>query len=135
MRIAAYIDAGCRPTNPGPGAAGAVIVYPDGRERRISTRLGHTTNQRAEIFAAIFALYQLPRGSAVEIHTDSNYVVQTMNGVWRRNTNLDAWDWLDEACARHEDVGFRWLRGHAGNPRQEIAHALVADALREKRPA
>ena len=50
-----YTDGAAR-GNPGPGGAGVVIVFPDGRRRRLSRPLGHTTNNRAELLAVRLAL-------------------------------------------------------------------------------
>src|ERR1700738_1047737 len=38
--------------------------------------------------------------------------------------NIDLWQRLDAAAARHQ-VGWEWVRGHAGHPENERADALA----------
>lgn len=80
--------------------------------------LGPATNQQAEIVAACIGLEALLRPCRANIVTDSRYVVETMNGRFRRRANHALWDRLDRAVAGHE-VTWQWVRGHAGHPEQE----------------
>lgn len=101
-------------------AAAAAILEYNGRRRAVAHYIGPSTNQRSEITAAAFALRSLKEPCIVILRTDSQYVVETMNGNFRRKSNLDLWRELDEAAAPHE-VTYEWLRGHNGNPEQEAA--------------
>ncbi|MCB2137058.1 MAG: ribonuclease HI, partial [Rhodobacteraceae bacterium] len=125
----AYTDGACS-GNPGPGGWGVLLIARDGVEvvktRELSGGEADTTNNRMELLAAISALETLRRASALTIVTDSAYV---KNGVsqwihgWKRNgwrtadkkpvKNVDLWQRLDEAQARHE-VTWEWIKGHAG---------------------
>ena len=79
--------------------------------------------------AAIEALRALDPGVPVILRSDSQYLVKTMNEGWRRTKNLDLWKQLDGEVARHE-VRFEWVRGHAGDARNEEADALAREAAR-----
>ncbi|MGQ9896218.1 MAG: ribonuclease HI [Acidobacteriota bacterium] len=80
--------------------------------------LGTFTNQQAEIVAACIGLEALQRPCRAVVMTDSRYVVETMNGNFRRRANHPLWERLDQAAAAH-DVTWRWMPGHAGYPEQE----------------
>jgi len=104
---------------------------------------GETTNNRMELTAPIMALETLTRPCVAELHTDSTYV---RNGItkwmksWKRNgwqtsakqpvKNVDLWQRLEEACARHE-VEWFWVKGHAGVPDNELADQLATRGMQE----
>jgi len=148
MRVVAYTDGSSR-GNPGPGGYGAVLLYvdPSGVEHRKELNQGYrvTTNNRMELLAAIVALEALRRPCAVELHSDSQYVVNAFNQHWiegweRRGwknankqpvKNPDLWKRLIAAAAPHE-VTWLWVKGHAGhelNERADELATLAADGL------
>ena len=130
--------------NPG-GAGGLVEVWRDGTwERRdywIAER--DTTNNRMAIRSAIEVLRTLKRRCEVRFVSDSQYLVtgisEWMPGWkrrgWRRKTgpieNLELWQELDTVLTRHA-VHPRWVRGHAGHPRNEYANHLATTAAKEQ---
>lgn len=130
--------------NPGPGGWGAVLRYGD-HERRLSGAEPDTTNNRMELTAPIMALRTLTRRSTVVIRTDSTYVrngiMQWVHG-WQRNgwrtaakkpvKNEDLWRQLIAECAEH-DIEWQWVKGHAGDPDNEIADELATSAARALR--
>jgi len=137
--VEAFTDGGCR-GNPGPGGWGAVLRYDD-TEKELFGGERHTTNNRMELMAAIAALEALKRPCRVVVTTDSTYVKQGITSwitSWRRNgwrtagrkpvKNVDLWQRLDEAAARHQ-VEWRWVKGHAGHPGNERADALANRAM------
>jgi len=96
--IQAVIDGAAEP-NPGHGGVGVVLIYGEKR-REISTYLGDgITNNVAEIMAAITALEALKFPCTVEFISDSQYLVKTMNGEFKRGANMDYWNKLDAAIA------------------------------------
>ncbi|MEZ5732421.1 MAG: ribonuclease HI [Paracoccaceae bacterium] len=145
----AYTDGACS-GNPGPGGWGVLLIARDGVEvvktRELSGGEADTTNNRMELLAAISALETLRRASALTIVTDSAYV---KNGVsqwihgWKRNgwrtadkkpvKNVDLWQRLDEAQARHE-VTWEWIKGHAGHPENERADELARMGMAPFKP-
>lgn len=99
-------------------AAAAAILEYQGHRRIVGQFLGNYTNQQAEIFAAAIGLETLKEPCQVELISDSEYVIKTMNGLYRRRTNLGPWQRLDEASRGHRVI-WTWTRGHAGHPVQE----------------
>jgi len=100
-------------------AAVALLGY-KGHWRAVGEFLGKATNQQAEIAAAAVGLESLKQRCSVNVFTDSRYVVETMNGRFRRKTNLPWWERLDRAASAHK-VHWEWTRGHAGHLLQEAA--------------
>jgi ribonuclease HI len=100
-------------------AAVALLGY-KGLWRAVGEYLGRATNQQAEIAAAAVGLESLTQPCQVSLFTDSRYVVETMNGRFRRKANLPWWQRLDRAASAH-NVHWEWLRGHAGHLLQEAA--------------
>lgn len=100
-------------------AAVALLGY-KGLWRAVGEYLGVATNQQAEIAAAAVGLESLKQPCEVNLFTDSKYVVETMNGRFRRKANLPWWARLDKAAAAHK-VRWEWTRGHAGHLLQEAA--------------
>jgi ribonuclease HI len=105
-------------------AAAAAILEFNGHRRAVATYIGESTNQRAEISAAILGLESLKEPCIVILRTDSQYVTETMNGKFRRKSNLPLWQQLDQAASVHT-VSYEWIRGHAGNPEQEAADKIA----------
>jgi ribonuclease HI len=100
-------------------AAVALLGY-KGFWRAVGEYLGKATNQQAEIAAAAVGLESLTQPCQVNVFTDSKYVVETMNGRFRRKANLPWWERLDRAARAHK-VRWEWTRGHAGHLLQEAA--------------
>ncbi len=137
--VVIYTDGACS-GNPGPGGWGSVLLY-NGHRRELSGGESQTTNNRMEMIAVIVALETLKRPCAVELHTDSKYVMQGIT-EWLPNwkargwktaakkpvKNVDLWQQLDAAVARH-DIDWRWVRGHSGVPENERADELARLAI------
>lgn len=127
-RVLIYVDGACIP-NPGSGGIGVLLIFGSNR-KEISRHIGNSTNQQTEILAAIEGLNALKTPCAVEIISDSQYLIRTMNGEYGRKANLALWYTLDTAVGKHE-VTWRWVKGHSGNPDNERADRLAnAAALR-----
>lgn len=144
MRVVIYTDGSSR-GNPGPGGYGAVLRYTDPagvlHERELSQGYARTTNNRMELMAAIAALEALKRPCEVEVHSDSQYVVNAFNQHWvdgwqRRGwknakkepvKNPDLWKRLIAAAKSH-DVRWVWVRGHAGAELNERCDQLAVAA-------
>lgn len=128
----AYADGSCI-GNPGRGGWGVVLIDPDGVTSEYAGANPSTTNNRMEITAALEALRRVPAGAAIAIHSDSQYVIKTMNLGWRRRENLDLWAPLDQESARHR-VRWEWVRGHNGDPLNERADELARSAAENRAP-
>lgn len=82
MKVIIYTDGSAR-SNPGRGGYGAVLSYtnPTGKTftQELSQGYVKTTNNRMELMAVIVALEALNRPCDVELHSDSQYVVNAFN--------------------------------------------------------
>jgi ribonuclease HI len=105
-----------------------VIVAPDGTRQELNGADRATTNNKMELTAAIEALRQIPRGAAVVLRSDSQYLVNTMTRNWKRNANRDLWEQLDVEAELRE-VSFQWVRGHAGDELNDRADRLANLAI------
>ena len=70
--IKIYTDGSCL-ENPGNGGWAAIIID-DGKKTQIKGSKKNTTNNQMELLAPIEALKKIPKGSEVQIFTDSKYV-------------------------------------------------------------
>jgi cyclic pyranopterin phosphate synthase len=121
-----YTDGSCS-GNPGPGGWGAIVM--DGvMKTPLSGGEPATTNNRMEVTAAIEGLAAVSLGSAVTVHSDSEYLVNTMTKGWKRNVNIDLWTRLD-GLAADRTVSWEWVRGHNGHPLNEEADRLAVAAM------
>jgi ribonuclease HI len=134
-----YTDGACS-GNPGPGGW-AWAVAPEGRPQGSGGETS-TTNQRMEIRAVLEALRELAAaGEPLEVVSDSTYVVNCFRDRWyerwERNgwrnakrqpvANADLWRPLIE-LVRGADVRFRWVKGHSGDPMNDLVDALAVAA-------
>ena len=126
-QVTIYVDGACFP-NPGDAGIGAVLIFGE-RRKELSQPIGRATSNGAEIMAAVTALRALTKPCCVTLYSDSQYVIQTMNGKFQRGSNLALWVLLDQAAAAHE-VEWVWVRGHNGDLNNERAHVLAEQAIR-----
>ncbi|HEX4945502.1 MAG TPA: RNase H family protein [Blastocatellia bacterium] len=99
-------------------AAVAILEYRGTRKIR-GEYLGNCTNQQAEVIAACLGLEALKEPCRVKLISDSQYVIKTMKGEFKRKANHEFWARLDAAKRPHK-VTWEWTRGHAGHEIQEI---------------
>lgn len=132
-----YTDGACS-GNPGPGGWAYVLRHPaSGKEVERSGGERMTTNNRMELMAVIRGLEALTRSSAVELYSDSQYVLKGLREWlkgwkakgWRTANkqpvkNQDLWMELDALTAKHA-VTFHWIRGHTGHPENERCDRLA----------
>jgi ribonuclease HI len=134
-----YTDGACS-GNPGPGGWGVLLRYKD-HEKELSGGHPETTNNRMEMQAVIEALKALKGVYALNIYTDSKYVIQGMTEWlegwkakgWRTASkkpvkNVDLWQEL-EALADPHHIAWHWVKGHAGHAENERVDALAVAAI------
>ncbi|MBL7891694.1 MAG: ribonuclease HI [Bacteroidia bacterium] len=135
-----YTDGSAR-GNPGPGGFGIVLI--SGHHRKeISQGYKHTTNNRMELLSVIVALEMLKRdGSEVTIYSDSKYVVDSVEKKWvfgwekkgfKGKKNADLWKRFLRIYPKHK-VHFKWVKGHADNPENNLCDELAVTAAMGQR--
>lgn len=135
----AYTDGACK-GNPGPG--GWAWAIPGGGFA--SGAENPSTNQRMEIQAAAEAVKAIE--GPLEIVSDSTYVVNCFNDKWylgwlKRDwknkakkpvANRDLWEPFIEDVVTRGDVTFRWVKGHSGDPMNDLVDALAVEAAEKQ---
>ena len=61
----------------------------------------------------------------VIVRSDSEFVIRTLCGRYRRHKNFDLWKDIDREVARFSRIRFEWVRGHAGDVHNEAADKLA----------
>jgi ribonuclease HI len=139
-RLEVWTDGACS-GNPGPG--GWAWATRDGRQA--SGPAAVTTNQRMEIQAALEAVTALP--GELLVVSDSTYVVNCFRDAWWRGwlargwvnsakkpvANRDLWEPLVAAVRDRGDVDFRWVKGHSGDPMNDLVDRLAVEAGKTQR--
>jgi ribonuclease HI len=139
--VLVWTDGACK-GNPGPGGWAAIVVPADGAEQvELSGGDPHTTNNRMEYTAALEGLRSLPAGSRACIVTDSRLMLDSMTkwiAGWKKRgwktasgdpvKNQDLVLALDAEIARHAEVRWHWVRGHANTELNERADGLAVAA-------
>jgi ribonuclease HI len=102
------------------------------------------TNNRMEIKGAIEGLKRTPKGSEVEIISDSNYLIKAVTNGWLKNWAKNDWkkkdghiincDLWQELLALINDrvVTFTWVRGHNENKYNEMCDELAVAARKTR---
>ncbi|WID96983.1 ribonuclease H [Bosea vestrisii] len=136
--ITVHFDGSCL-GNPGPGGYAAILVNTlTGSRKILKGPLPDTTNNRAELTAAIKALEAIRPGAFVTMVGDSQLVIKGMTEWrfgWKRNgwrgsdnkqvKNLDLWLQLVELSEKPAKLKWVWTRGHAGNIQNEEVDGLA----------
>ena len=134
-KIILYTD-GAAKGNPGPGGYGALLIA--GKHRKeLSEGFRLTTNNRMELLAVIVGLEALRyKDSEVIVYTDSKYVADAVTLGWvfdwerkafKKKKNPDLWRRFLPVYRKHR-VTFKWVKGHAGIPGNEICDQLAVEA-------
>ena len=133
--VTIYAD-GSALDNPGPGGWAAILVFKN-VEKEVTGGEPMSTNNRAELQAAIYGLRALKKPCQVRVVSDSQYVVKGMSewvAGWQRKgwknaagdpvKNRELWEALVEAARPHR-VRWEWVKGHAGHHYNERCDVLA----------
>ena len=121
--IKIYTDGSCL-ENPGNGGWAAIIID-DEKKTQIKGSKKNTTNNQMELLAPIEALKKIPKGSKVQIFTDSKYVKSGITEWihnWKKNwwktadkqpvKNKELWEELDLLNNEFE-ISWNWVKAHS----------------------
>ena len=121
--IRIYTDGSCI-GNPGKGGWAAIILNGE-KKTEIKGSKKDTTNNQMELLAPIKALKEIPKGSKVEIFTDSKYVKSGITEWihnWKKNgwkttnkkdvSNKELWTELDLLNSEFE-ISWNWVKAHS----------------------
>ena len=121
--IRIYTDGSCL-GNPGNGGWAAIIIE-DEKKTHIKGRKKDTTNNQMELLAPIKALKKIPKGSNVQIFTDSKYVKSGIT-EWIHNWKKNGWKTANKQPVKNKDlwteldlltnefkIKWIWVKGHS----------------------
>ena len=121
--IKIYTDGSCI-GNPGNGGWAAIIIN-DGKMTTIKGSKKNTTNNQMELFAPIKALKKIPKGSKVQIFTDSKYVKSGIT-EWIHNWKKNGWKTADKQPVKNKElweeldllnnefeINWNWVKAHS----------------------
>jgi len=121
--IKIYTDGSCL-NNPGNGGWAAIIID-DKKKTQIKGSKKNTTNNQMELLAPIQALKKIPKGSKVQIFTDSKYVKSGIT-VWIHNWKKNGWKTADKQKVKNKElwaeldlltnkfkISWNWVKAHS----------------------
>jgi ribonuclease HI len=136
--IKIYTDGSCL-ENPGNGGWAAIIID-DGKKTQIKGSKKNTTNNQMELLAPIEALKKIPKGSEVQIFTDSKYVKSGITEWihnWKKNgwktankqkvKNKDLWVELDLLSSQF-DIKWGWVKAHSNDKLNNEVDLIAREA-------
>ena len=136
--IKIYTDGSCI-DNPGQGGWAAIILD-EGKKTEIKGSKKDTTNNQMELLAPIEALKKIPKGSKVQIFTDSKYVKSGITEWihnWKKNgwktankkevSNKELWTELDQLNSEFE-ISWNWVKAHSTDKLNYEVDLLARDA-------
>jgi ribonuclease HI len=107
-----------------------------GHTKRLSEGFRKTTNNRMELLSVIKSLEALKKPCEVLVFSDSKYVVDSVEKGWvfnwakrgfAKKKNPDLWKRYLKAAHPHK-VKFEWVKGHAGNEKNEECDRMAVKA-------
>ena len=121
--IKIYTDGSCL-ENPGNGGWAAIIID-DEKKTQIKGSKKNTTNNQMELLAPIEALKKIPKGSKVQIFTDSKYVKSGIT-EWIHNWKKNGWKTADKHPVKNKElwealdllnnefvISWNWVKAHS----------------------
>ena len=138
--IKIYTDGSCL-ENPGNGGWAAIIIK-NGQKTNIKGSKKNTTNNQMELLAPIEALKKIPKGSKVQIFTDSKYVKSGITEWiynWKKNgwktankqevKNKDLWTELD-ILANEFEISWNWVKAHSTDELNNEVDLIAREAAK-----
>jgi ribonuclease HI len=125
----AYTDGACFGNPRGNGGWAAAVTEPS--TWLLFGHLSSTSNNRAEALGILAALEWVPADSKLVTRSDSELTVRQLQGRYKVKANGDIWE-LIQRTRLEKRIGLtpEWIRGHAGDPGNELADRLSKLAAR-----
>lgn len=155
MKVRIYTDGACS-ENPGPGGWASVWICDD----NIKVKSGcnpKTTNNQMELTAVVVSLRRIVsnhcKGDTYEVHSDSAYVVNSINNNWIERWRLNGWKtskgddvknvelWMEclKLLSQIKQMGikitFIKVKGHSGDTLNEYADEIAKKEVLNARKA
>lgn len=129
--IKIYADGACRGNQfaENIGGYGVVLLYGE-YKKELKDAFKNVTNNQMELLSVIEGLkalkqYDIP----VEVYSDSQYVVNTVNLNWKKNANQDLWEELYNYIGKVKNIKFIKVKGHSDNIYNNRADQLANEAM------
>lgn len=129
-----YTDGSCDnySTHKAGGSAYIVVNTSTGELEKIKTHhCLHTTSNRMEMLAIISAVNYCPKGSVIEVRSDSKYALKMFRYTdWEIGQDIKNPDLIKlyRKCAKDKLVILTWVKGHNGDDLNEQADCLAFGA-------
>ena len=136
--IKIYTDGSCL-ENPGNGGWAAIIID-DEKKTQIKGSKKNTTNNQMELLAPIEALKKIPKGSKIEIFTDSKYVKSGIT-EWIHNWKKNGWKTADKQPVKNKElweeldllnnefeISWNWVKAHSTNKLNNEVDLIAREA-------
>ena len=137
--IKIYTDGSCL-ENPGNGGWAAIIID-DEKKTQIKGSKKNTTNNQMELLAPIEALKKIPKGSEVQIFTDSKYVKSGIT-EWIHNWKKNGWKtsnkqkvknkelWIELDLLTNEfEINWNWVKAHSTDKLNNEVDLIAREAV------
>ncbi len=136
--IKIYTDGSCL-ENPGNGGWAAIIID-DEKKIQIKGNKKNTTNNQMELLAPIEALKKVPKGSKIQIFTDSKYVKSGIT-EWIHNWKKNGWKTADKQPVKNKElwekldllnnefeISWNWVKAHSTDELNNEVDLLAREA-------
>lgn len=131
--IVLYTDGACS-GNPGPAGIGVFMKHP-ACELELSEYIGSATNNIAELTAILRGLEKIDaadRERDIHLYTDSGWSLGVLIGGWKAKANLELIAQIKDKMQHLPNLQLLKVRGHAGDPGNEMADYLATMAVRRE---
>lgn len=120
------------------GGYSAIIIHEGNIIKKLYQGYKNTTNNRCELRGVLAALKYFNTPETIEIYSDSQYVVNSINQQWvfkwieeqdLSKKNLDLWYEIADLLKYH-NVTMHWVKGHNNDHYNSIADMYAVHASR-----
>lgn len=112
------------------GGIAFLIIKEDKVIAEFNKTFSHTTNNRMELYAVIYALQSIKKADEIIVFSDSMYVIGCITLGWKRKKNIDLWNEFDSAFSKVDcpNIKFKHVKGHSTNIYNNRCDSLAVEA-------